>query len=323
MRPTLYCMCGLQASGKSTYAYGLLQNENTVIVSSDAIRKEFPEATNDTIFKIVYSRINENLKKGYNVVLDATNTTIKARRQIFLNLKEPCYKECIIMNTPYNECRERLLKRNQNCDRIHNTETGENIPNPFYVPIEILEKYYKSFEIPFYEEGWDYIKINHLFDISDRVEYQSMINSKARGFNQHNKHHTQDLFEHMKNAQIRLLDLYPEIDDAIATAMGLHDVGKLFTQTFGEDGQGHYYNHANVGAYELLTHMSLNEMTDGMTTDKTLDMLFYVNYHMHLYNIKTEKAYNKWFNIFGQEKFENLKKVHEADLYNHADEGKE
>ena len=84
--PVLVCLCGLQGSGKSTYANELVSSLHIKIVSSDAIRKEFPSAKNDTVFQIVYKRINEYLKQGFNVCLDATNTTIKARKQIFLNV---------------------------------------------------------------------------------------------------------------------------------------------------------------------------------------------------------------------------------------------
>jgi predicted kinase len=40
-KPTLWVMCGLSGSGKSTVATQIAENnENTVIVSSDAIREE-------------------------------------------------------------------------------------------------------------------------------------------------------------------------------------------------------------------------------------------------------------------------------------------
>ena len=39
-KPTLFCLCGLPASGKSTYAKELSKKENATIYSSDAIREE-------------------------------------------------------------------------------------------------------------------------------------------------------------------------------------------------------------------------------------------------------------------------------------------
>ena len=39
---------------------------------------------------------------------------------------------------------------------------------------------------------------------------------------------------------------------------------------------------------------------------------------MVMYNLKTEKSINKWKKIFGEQKFQNLKLLHEADSTNHA-----
>ena len=47
-KPTLYIMCGLSGSGKSTIATQIAnENPNTVIVSSDAIREELTGNEND------------------------------------------------------------------------------------------------------------------------------------------------------------------------------------------------------------------------------------------------------------------------------------
>ena len=298
----LVVLCGLQGSGKSTYAKVSETLHGYKIVSSDEVRKEFPDAKNDTVFKIVYKRANELLERGESVVLDATNITIKSRGQIFQNIKATCFKMCIVFNTPYTICVERVKARN---------EKGDD----HFVPLEVLERYYKSFEVPFYEEGWDTICFKN-FDIGHKKSYVAdMIKllDKTNGFNQQNKHHTQDLGTHMLATATRLEKLNPDLDDAVRLGARLHDVGKLFTQSFGEDGQAHYYSHANVGAYEILS--CVNTSVDA---SYWLDVAFYVNYHMHMYNLNTEKSIKKWKHIFGKEKFALLEKVHEADMNSHA-----
>mgnify|MGYP003294990791 CR=1 FL=1 len=45
----------------------------------------------------------------------------------------------------------------------------------------------------------------------------------------------------------------------------------------------------------------------------TLEWLFYINYHMHLFNVQTEKSEKKWRGIFGDEKFNNLRLFNECD----------
>ena len=47
-KPTLWIMCGLSGSGKSTIATQIAnENPNTIIVSSDAIREELTGNEND------------------------------------------------------------------------------------------------------------------------------------------------------------------------------------------------------------------------------------------------------------------------------------
>lgn len=305
-KPMLTVMCGLQGSGKSTFAHKL--SPEVEVVSSDEIRKEFPDIKNDTVFKILYERVNKFLADGKNVVIDATNTTIKARKQIFLNVKQPCFKVCMVINTPYDVCIERVRQRNKD-SKSH------------YVPEEVVLMYRKSFEIPFYEEGWDLIGTYNQINRYESIIYLDDLLKKADGFDQHNKHHTQDLGLHMKSTEIKAKKL--KVDPIVAEAAKYHDIGKLFTQTFGEDGQGHYYNHANVGAYDLLCNSGLyyfDRDNGNWVYDyhHTLEWLFYINYHMHMYNLKTDKAIKKWKDIFGEEKFNQLKLLNQADMSNHS-----
>lgn len=304
----LSVLCGIQCSGKSTYVKNIEQYCN--VISSDAIRKEFPDYDNEKVFKLVYQRMNESLQNGKDVVLDATNITIKARKQIFANLKVKCRKECIIFNTPIEECRERLKKRNKD-------------KNSHYVPPEVLEKYYHSFQIPFYEEGWDFIDVINKPDAKKAVKYCEDLIKQAETFDQNNKHHTQLLGQHMETVYKYLTE--HTTNESVITAGSYHDVGKLFTQTYKEgDPNAHYYDHANVGTYELMCNsgcydvmrndksVRLNFIYD---TKSTLEWLFYINYHMILHNVMTEKSQNKWKQLFGEEKYNNLKLFMEADFY--------
>ena len=143
-KPMLIVLCGLQCSGKSTKAKEFAEEYNATVLSSDKLREEYKNAKNDTIFRILYEKMNDLLAKGIDVVIDATNITIKARKQIFQNLKVDCEKYCHIMNTPYEVCLERLKERNKT-----------DYPHKF--DADVIKKYYYSFEIPFEEEGWDYI----------------------------------------------------------------------------------------------------------------------------------------------------------------------
>lgn len=306
--PKLIVMCGLQCSGKSTKAKELASKYEAEIISSDQLRLDHPDYDNQAIFKLLYSRVNNLLYINKNIVIDATNTTIKMRKQIFNNVKQACYKMCYIMNTPYEECLNRLNVRN-------------NSFYPHKVPEEVLEKYYYSFEVPFYEEGWNEIIIDKSFSFYDSFINSNKLRLLTFGFNQNNRHHTQDLGSHMDSVGSNL----SKYSNQLLTDSGyMHDIGKLFTQTYKEnDPNAHYYNHANVGAYVMLCNFSYWEMKDHFSTaeydmDKTLDFIFYINYHMHLYNIKSDKSEKKWRQIFGDNKYNNLIMLNEADKANHV-----
>ena len=297
--PRLTVLCGLQGSGKSTYAKSL----KAEVVSSDAIRKEFPGIKNDTTFQKVYERINKLLSEGKNVVLDATNITNKSRRQVFQNVKVPCKKICVIFNIPYNICLERVRERNKKGDE-------------HFVPEEVVENYYHSFQIPFYEEGWDEIRFIYEPTEDESVAWLGTLQQMAIGFNQNNKHHTQDLGQHLESTGRYLENV---LGKCVLTQAGYcHDLGKLFTQTVGKDGQCHYYNHENVGAYNLMCKCGIFNFVGEFNTKYTLKWLFLINYHMIFKDEMSEKSRKKWENIFGQFKTENLTWLHDADMSTHT-----
>ena len=93
-KPKFYVMVGLSASGKSTISKEIAKEKDCVIVSSDNIRGEICEdgvidqSKNDEVFKIFHQRIRDNLKAGKNVIADATNINMKARRSLLENVKK-------------------------------------------------------------------------------------------------------------------------------------------------------------------------------------------------------------------------------------------
>lgn len=107
-KPTLWIMCGLSGSGKSTVAAQIAgNNENTVIVSSDAIREELTgnyedQEHNEEVFKIFHDRIRKNLENKKNVIADATNLTMKSRRAILMKVNGlDINKTCLIIPKPF------------------------------------------------------------------------------------------------------------------------------------------------------------------------------------------------------------------------------
>jgi predicted kinase len=131
----LYTMVGVPGSGKSTIAK---QIPNTVIVSSDSIRKELygaEEIQGDgkQVFDLVYKRIGEELAKGNDVVFDATNRTPAARKAVFRFNAEHI---AIYVSTSLDDC----LKRNAARERK--------------VPEEVIYRMYNNIIFPRRAEGF-------------------------------------------------------------------------------------------------------------------------------------------------------------------------
>lgn len=291
-------LCGLQGSGKSTYAKQFKKNNpEFIILSSDEYRKEHPDFNNGEIFSLLYKDMNKYLKEGKSIIYDATNITLKDRKKMFGAIKEPVDDIiAIIVNTPYDEC----LKNNKKRE------------NP--IPSEALERYYHNFQIPFKEEGFnDIIFLNFDFNIDNFFSSLFKITDKM-DFDQKSKYHSLSCVEHCSKTYNVLEESGVDINSGLGQASLLHDFGKVYTQTLDDEGFAHYYGHPNVGAYELMMNVDLFP-----TEEVALEVLFYINYHMICFGLKDAKlsTIKKWEDTFGEEKYNNLVRLYEADKEAH------
>ena len=310
-KPKLFIMIGLSASGKSTIAKELAEDCEAVIVSSDSIRKEIcgnvsDQSKNEEVFKLFHKRIRKYLHEKRNVIADATNITMKSRRAIINNVKKMDI-EIIAYIVP---------KKIEDCIK-------DNAKREYPIPEEVIYKQMKRFQIPFLEEGFDKI-IVHDFNYDLRYKlYPLEIIEKMYGFNQKNPHHNMDLAAHCSftyNLFTSGRSTIYSYEDGFYMGARLHDIGKLFTQTFDEDGIAHYHNHSSIGSYYVLSNLyNPNEKLE----DKVqflLDCCFLINYHMFPFSWNTDSIKNKWKKRFGEYKYDLLVKFHECDKERIADE---
>ena len=302
---------GIPASGKSTYAKEL-KGKGYNIHSSDSIREELYGDENTQgdpkeIFGILHKRVIEDLKSGKNCVYDATGISTK-RRMAFLNTIShiDCKKICLLFATPYEVC----LERNKNRERK--------------VPEEVIKRMYMNFNIPYFYEGWDEIKIIWSEFDKTKYNYQSYP-SIYDSYDQHNSHHELSLGMHM-----RMATTFSTIYDSmyVEEAASLHDIGKPFTATF-FDSKGnpssdcHYYNHENVSAYDSL--FILKDSNDYFVGDAERyfcdnDILYtcsLINLHMKPYTWKEEKTKEKYKKLLGEEMYNDLMDLHLCDVNAH------
>lgn len=99
-----------------------------------------------------------------------------------------------------------------------------------------------------------------------------------------------------------------EYSKEINLAALLHDYGKLYTQTFDENGIAHYFEHPSVSSYYILENLIGNYKNDTL-----LNMCFLANYHMMPFWWDTEKAKQRWKERFGECKYKMLLDFNECD----------
>lgn len=286
---TLTLLIGLPASGKSTYAREHLANDNTIILSSDELRKELLgdencQDNNELVFKTLYKRAKDYLQNGKNVVIDATNINLKARRSALSHFeKMPIRREAIVFATPFEICIER--------DKERARTVGE----------AVIKKFLYRFEVPMKYEGFDIIR----FVRSELVYYYDILCSQMVEYDQKNPHHLYNLMEHCELCEslVREKGKIEWDKDSLLLSAKVHDIGKPYTQTKDENGIARYYSHHNVGAYVL------------MCSDKPSDIetLFYVNFHMQPFFWKEQKTHDKYRKLFGKRLYNNLMILHECD----------
>lgn len=306
-RPKMIMMCGLVGSGKSYKAKKLTEEYNANIHSSDAIKEELTgdinnQDINNLVFKTLHNRIKEDLKNGKHCIYDATNISYKRRMAFLQELnKIPCEKICVLMATPYETC----LERNSQRDR--------------QVPKHVIKNMYLAFDPPFYYEGWDDIYIVYSEGSRDSFGCPEHWIDKVMDFNQDNDHHTLTLGQHCDKVCEYLSKNYPRLvlGDSLITAGILHDNGKCFAKVFknskGEiSDQAHYYGHEHCGSYDSLFYK--------MPYCNQLYVAVLIRWHMQAYFFEkdnNEKQRNKYRKLWGEKLYDDIIKLHEADIQAH------
>lgn len=288
----LYILIGLSGAGKSTIAKEIVETEeNTIIVSSDAIREELTgkvedQSKNEEVFKIFHNRIRKGLENKHNVIADATNITMKARRAIMMKINgmDVC-KIAYVIPKPFERCKK------------------DNLLREHPVPEWVLDKQIRKFQVPFAEEGFDQYTI-YTFHKENRLNEINMFDQMG-DYDQQNPHHTMTLDNHCKNTYELFCRFGYQTKFNIAAL--LHDYGKLFCKTVDENGVAHFYSHDSIGSYLVLENMAELYCKDVM------DVCFLINYHMMPFQWTSEKIKKKWKKRFGEYKYELLMNFNECD----------
>jgi hypothetical protein len=231
----------------------------------------------------MYEDIKKSYAEGYNIIIDATNLTYKDRERTRNSLRGVPIDRCVIVATPIREC----IKR----DSCRSRTVGEGV----------IKRCACKFEIPLSEEFREVIITgnSNYYDACALVEQLDQ-------FEQHNPHHIYPVGIHCMKVASQF-----EHGTILHKAALWHDVGKMFTQTFDEKGIAYYYQHANYSAYYMLSYRDMMECD---SLDELLEVLFYINQHMHIRDIlKSPKAIKKYKALWGEERFNRLVEFNKAD----------
>lgn len=296
-------LVGCAGSGKSTWAQTFKKDAEergyeACIVSSDAIHKELwgDESTQrepEKVFELAHRRIIEALERNCDfVIFDATN--IKARRRRVLMQKIArfdCEKRCYIFAEPYHI----LCLRNKKRAR--------------QVPEEVIWRMITQFEMPLFTEGYDTIELynRNQVNLDECIEHM-------RDYDQENPRHTFDLLTHCREAA-KIVNEDTTLPQVVGVAAFLHDVGKIFTKTFfdmkGRETEiAHYYGHGEVGGYLALLFDA------NWRFEERLMIAQLICYHMVPYDIKTDKARDRWKERLGA-LYPMIMAIHEGDKAAH------
>ena len=144
---TLYITVGLPGSGKSTYVKNFIKNKDIEYLSSDSLRAVYGKSEEDqTVTPLVFGhikrKVDEFLKDGKNVLVDATSVNRKERSDYINTAKKYGAKVVAIV---FKMDRQGLIDRNKK-----RGEEGGRV-----VPDWVIDKMLAKFEEPSYDEGID------------------------------------------------------------------------------------------------------------------------------------------------------------------------
>ena len=144
---TLYITVGLPGSGKSTYVKNFIKDKDIEYLSSDSLRAVYGKSEEDqTVTPLVFGhikrKVDEFLKDGKNVLVDATSVNRKERSDYINTAKKYGAKVVVIV---FKMDRQGLIERNKK-----RGEQGGRV-----VPTFVIDKMLNKFEEPSYDEGID------------------------------------------------------------------------------------------------------------------------------------------------------------------------
>lgn len=327
-KPTLIVMMGLPGSGKSSKARQIKgENGNILILSSDELREELygdrlDREHHSEVFTELHKRVKKALQEGKDVIYDATNINSKRRMGFLRQLPKGVEKELYFVNLDIYSVYEQ--------DRHREFSVGE----------EVINRMYKSLQVPYSHEKWDKITVDLGYDFTpyedarkqrevfsklskelvscdtfcDILERGSLINifNDMLGLPQDNPHHTFTVDKHSYYVYEYVFKHYHKDDrEDLILASIFHDIGKPFCKEY-PDGlrYARYFGHEHVGGQLTLRALMLL----GYPQDRALKIASLVGLHMRKSFLLDYEGDRKLEKLVGEETFIKLNYLRQGDV---------
>lgn len=324
-------LVGIAGSGKSTVAEDLMRDRDDIIyLSSDKLREELlgdasNQDKNSDVFVEMANRTKQALKDGKHVIYDATNISRKKRKGLLQQLPKSVKKIALYMATPYDT----IVNQNNNRERV--------------VPQDVIDRMYKTMQVPIYSEGWDLITFEHHDEViendlpkqfTDAIragvlfgrEGYELMGFLASYFNEFfgvydmphdSKYHSLSVSRHIYQVYKYILDNYEGEDKELMlwTAL-LHDIGKHFCKSF-KNRKGDETIHANFIGHEYVGSQIAIPFLKRMNFEDEFihNVATLIQFHMYLLDEKANK--DKLKGYVGEDMFNKLAILRDADTQSH------
>ncbi len=132
--PALIIVSGLPGTGKSHFCRKLAERMDIVILESDSLRRQlfstpsYGKEESTQLFRACHSLVEELLRKGVSVALDATNLEEHNREQLYHIADQSGAGLVVVrMEAPVEVVQQRLERRSRREDQSDHSEADWNV----------------------------------------------------------------------------------------------------------------------------------------------------------------------------------------------------
>lgn len=132
--PALIVVSGLPGTGKSHFCRKLAERMDIVILESDSLRRRlfatpsYSKEESTQLFRACHSLVEELLRKGVSVALDATNLEEHNREQLYHIADQSGARLVVVrMEAPVEVVQQRLERRSRREDQSDHSEADWNV----------------------------------------------------------------------------------------------------------------------------------------------------------------------------------------------------